>query len=60
MRRGFPTPVYPGEEITVTVEVVRLRPAKELVNLYTVCTNPAGEIACEGEALVLVRDVAGR
>lgn len=53
----FAMPAYVGEEITATVEVIRLRPEKELVNLRTVCRNGAGDIVCEGEALVLVRDV---
>ena len=43
--------------ITATVEIIRLRPEKELVNLQTICTNPAGDIVCHGEALVLVRDL---
>lgn len=59
-RLAFPQPAYPGQEITAEVEVVRLRPHKELVNLSTVCTNPAGESVCEGEALVLVRDLEAR
>jgi len=57
-RLAFPAPAYIGEEITATVEVIRLRPEKALVNLWTVCTNPAGQVVCEGEALALVRDVA--
>ena len=46
-----------GEEIEAQVEIIRLRPEKQLVNLRTVCSNAAGEIVCEGEALVLVQDV---
>jgi acyl dehydratase len=59
-RLAFPLPAYPGEEISATVEVIHLRPEKELVNLSTVCTNPSGKAICEGEALVLVRDVGAR
>lgn len=59
-RLRFPAPAYPGEEIVATVEVVRLRPEKELVNLHTTCQGPTDEILCDGEALVLVRDVVGR
>ena len=59
-RLVFPTAAYPAEELTATVEITRLRPEKELVNLRTVCTNPAGDAVCRGEALVLVRDVEGR
>jgi acyl dehydratase len=46
-----------NDEFTAAVEIVRLRPEKELVNLRTVCINQAGETVCEGEALVLVRDI---
>ncbi len=53
----FPVPAYVGEELTATVEIIRLRPEKELVNLRTVCTNAAGQVVCHGEALVLVKDV---
>lgn len=53
----FRKPVPTGTEITATVEIVRLRPDKDLVNLRTICTDPSGEIVCEGEALVYVRDV---
>lgn len=59
-RLTFPAPAYPGEEITAAVEVIRLRPEKELVNVRTTCTNRVQETVCEGEALVLVRDVEGR
>ncbi len=53
----FPAPAHVGEEIAATVEITRLRPEKDLVNLRTVCANPAGVIVCEGEALVLVKDL---
>lgn len=58
-RLTFPQPAYPGQEVTARVEIVRLRPEKELVNLRTICTNPGGEIVCDGEALVLVKDLTG-
>ena len=53
----FPEPARVGQQITATVEVVRLRPEKQLVNLRTTCVNPAGALVCSGEALVLVRDL---
>ena len=53
----FPTPAYVGEAISAVVTVTRLRPAKELVNLSTLCFNPDGGIVCQGEALVLVKDL---
>ena len=54
---AFPTPAHVGQEITATVEIVRLRPDKHLVNLRTTCTDPAGVVVCEGEALVYIQDV---
>ena len=56
-RLHFANPAYPGQELTARVEIVRLRPEKQLVNLRTVCTDTAGRIVCQGEALVLVSDV---
>jgi hypothetical protein len=53
----FPAPALVGELITAEVEIVRLRPEKGLVNLRTTCRNAAGEIVCQGEALVLVSDL---
>ena len=56
-RLAFPAPCYAGQEVTARVEIVRLRPEKDLVNLRTTCAAPNGQIVCEGEALVLVRDL---
>ena len=56
-RLAFPAPAFVGEELTATVEIIRLRPEKDLVNLRTTCTAPGGRVVCEGEALVLVKDV---
>ena len=53
----FPQPAFVGDELTATVEIVRLRPEKNLVNLRTTCVNARGEMVCQGEALVLVKDV---
>ncbi len=44
--------------LTASVEVIRLRPAKALVNLRTVCSDAHGRTICDGEALVLARGVA--
>jgi len=57
-RLYFPAPAYLDQELVASVEIIRIRPEKQLVNLSTVCTNPAGEIVCHGEALVLVSDVS--
>jgi len=53
----FPHRAFIGDELTATVEIVRLRSEKNLVNLRTTCANARGEIVCEGEALVFVQDV---
>jgi len=53
----FSQPAFGGDELTATVEIVRLRPEKNLVNLRTTCFNARGEIVCQGEALVFVKDV---
>ncbi len=55
-RLAFPAPCYAGQEVTARVEIIRLRPEKDLVNLRAVCTA-AGQIVCEGESLVLVKDL---
>jgi acyl dehydratase len=59
-RLAFLKLAYPGEEIRAQVEVIRLRPGKQLVNLHTVCRDVGEEVICEGEALVLVKDVQTR
>jgi acyl dehydratase len=46
---------HPGEALTATVLVTRLRAEKELVNLSTRVRAADGRIVCDGEALVLVR-----
>ncbi len=55
-RLVFPAPCYAGQEVTARVEIVRLRPEKDLVNLRAVCLA-AGRVVCEGESLVLVKDL---
>ncbi len=59
-RLQFLAPAHPDQALRAVVEIVRLRPAKQLVNLSTLCTNPAGETVCRGEALVLISDVADK
>jgi len=53
----FPRPSHPGSPLTAAVEIVRLRPEKDLVNLRTTCTDHTGIVVCDGQALVLVRDI---
>lgn len=54
---GAGTQACAGEAIAARVEVVRLRPDKDLVNLRTTCTAGDGRTVCYGEALVLVKDL---
>jgi len=51
----FKAPVYLGDTITVTVEVVKARGDKPIITLATVCTNQDGKPVIEGEAVVLVQ-----
>lgn len=55
---SFRSPALAGEELLATVEVSRLRPEKQLVYLRTTCLGADGRLVAEGEALVLVKDVA--
>jgi 3-hydroxybutyryl-CoA dehydratase len=50
----FKLPVYPGDTVTATVEVLSVRPDKPIVTLSTVCTNQDDKVVLEGEAVVLV------
>jgi acyl dehydratase len=53
----FPGPAYPEEALTARVQIVRLRPEKDLVNLRATITRPDGSLACDGESLVYIRDL---
>jgi len=47
-----------GDALTARVEITRVRPEKQLVDLSTTCTGSDGQLIASGRALVLVRDVA--
>jgi 3-hydroxybutyryl-CoA dehydratase len=49
----FKFPVFPGDTVTATVEVLTVRPDKPIVTLSTVCTNQDDKVVLEGEAVVL-------
>ncbi len=49
----FKAPVYIGDTITATVEVVQVRERHNIVTLATRCTNQDGTLVLEGEAVVL-------
>lgn len=46
------------QPLTAKVEISRLRPEKNLVDLRTTCETSEGGVICEGRALVYVEDVA--
>lgn len=56
-RLSFPNPAHVGEKISAVVTITHLRPAKELVNLSTICFDSERRVVCQGEALVLVKDL---
>lgn len=51
---NFLAPVYPGDEITATVEIIKIKKDKGLVTLRTRCCNQNGIWLIEGNAVVLV------
>lgn len=50
-------PAYLDEPLTTRMEIVRLRPDKELVNLNGTIRNSVGEVVCQCMSLVLVKDL---
>lgn len=56
----YPDASYPGEELTARVEITRLRADKELVNLRSTIVGPDGRLVCDGESLVLVRNLENK
>ena len=46
-----------GDVLTAQVEITRLRPDKQLVDLITTCHNSQGELIASGRALVYVGDL---
>jgi enoyl-CoA hydratase len=51
---NFKAPVYIGEEVEASVEVVKIRADKPIVTLKTQCVKSDGTIALEGEAVVKI------
>lgn len=49
----FPGQARPGEALSASVEITRLRPEKHLVDLATHCVGADGRLIAEGRALVL-------
>lgn len=53
----FQTPANIGEALTARVEITRIRPDKQLIDLATTCFRADGKIAASGRALVYVGDL---
>ncbi len=53
----FVAPVYPGDTVTATATITKIREDKPIVTLETVCTKQDGETVLTGEAVVLVEKV---
>jgi 3-hydroxybutyryl-CoA dehydratase len=49
----FRTPVYVGDTIIAEVEVISLNPERRRVTLRTICRGADGNIAVDGEAVLL-------
>jgi 3-hydroxybutyryl-CoA dehydratase len=52
----FARPVWPDEEVTASVAILRRSPRRRLIWLRTVCADQDGRALVEGEALVLKED----
>ena len=55
----FPQTARIGETLTAQVEITRLRPDKQLVDLATTCQGTDGRLVASGRALVYVGDLMG-
>ena len=53
----FPATARVGESLTAQVEITRLRPDKQLVDLATTCQGADGRLIASGRALVYVGDL---
>ncbi|HVU12951.1 MAG TPA: MaoC family dehydratase [Phototrophicaceae bacterium] len=49
----FKAPVYIGDTITATVELIAYREDKRIATFKTTCANQAGTLVLEGQAVVL-------
>jgi acyl dehydratase len=50
----FKAPVLIGEQVTASVEIVKIREDKPIVTLRTLCVKNGGVVVVEGEAVVKV------
>jgi 3-hydroxybutyryl-CoA dehydratase len=49
----FRAPVYIGDTVTATVELIKYREDKRIATFRTTCTNQDGVVVIEGEAVVI-------
>ena len=49
----FMAPVFHGDTITASAEVIATRPEKRILTLRTACVNQHGRTVIEGEAVVI-------
>ena len=49
---SFKAPVLIGDQVTASVEIVKIRNDKPIVTLRTICINNEGQVLIEGEAVV--------
>lgn len=52
----FKAPVFIGDTVTITVEVVKYREERRIATLRTSCTNQNDLLVIDGEALVMVAE----
>jgi acyl dehydratase len=53
----FTAPVFPGDVVTATATITKLREDKPIATLETVCTRQNGEVVLRGEAVVVLPSV---
>lgn len=53
----FLEPAHPGQALRASVEIVRVRPDKALVDLRSTVRDLSGSVLVDGESLVLVRNL---
>jgi 3-hydroxybutyryl-CoA dehydratase len=49
----FKAPVYVGDTVTATVELMKYRDDRRIATFRTTCTNQEGTLVLEGEAVVI-------
>ena len=51
---SFKAPVLIGEEVTASVEIIKIREDKPIVTLLALCVNNKGQVVIEGESIVKI------